>query len=965
MRRGLLALLQNVFKIRPEELAATGWAFIYLFFAIGAFIIGRIARTVLFLEIPDYKQQLPLAYIGIAASVSLAMLAYARVQGRLRRDRTNAITLVLLIAGTLSFRFALQSGSHAIYWAFYFWVEVFGTFLVVQFWTLINEIFHSRQAKRLFALIGGGGVLANVFIGLFVSGIVRALGTENLLYIIGGCMAVSLAAVIRLGGLARTELEAARDRAPVRKKGQAAPNSRKKVFATRHVQLIGLVVILTYIVSTLVDYQFQAIIGDTIPGKDDRSAYLGAFFAITGVIGGVIQFFITARILERFGLLIALILLPSAMLTGSIALLALPAALAAVTFTKGAENCLRYTINDSTLQLLYLPLPTNLRSRAKATIDGILKPLSIGVAGLLMALLVGRLDSLIGVDLGFRIETEQLSWAVAVGLMGWLATLVGLRREYLKSLLQTLDKRRLNFADANFEIHDEQTLESVRQSLASNDIGKVLHALDLVPFVSGKGRESVNTQVAALLDHDMEDVRVRALDTLRDEASALDKAELVVLLSDESARVRAAAVQALASVAREHAIPEARSHLDDADLHVRSATVAGFIRYGGLDGVLAAADRLKSMLGSEEPRERAEAAWVLGEVGVQTFYQPLLPLLDDHDEQVRLAAIRAAGRMRSPELIESLIDGIGRPRLRRATVGALAAFGAAVIDHLVALLENDHTPRDIRAALPRVIAALPPAVALAPLLRFIDDPEPTVRDSVFRGLQRLKEATPGLRLDDAQLDTALRAEARRFFQLLAQTEDLGFGEKPALLADALADRQNQTVARIMVVLGLRYSPETIRLVVRNLRSSAVATRANAVEVLDNLLDRGEKPMVIPIIDLNRPQQKLAAGVELFDLDRRDREGWLREFLKSGEPWLQCCAAVSVGEWRIDGLASDIEPLLRSPESMCRETAIYVLHTLAPASLEPAWERLLGDGATHVQRFAHHIHSERLALASPS
>ncbi|MEO0811536.1 MAG: Npt1/Npt2 family nucleotide transporter, partial [Myxococcota bacterium] len=304
MRAGLLAVLQNVFKIRPEEIKTTGLAFVYLFFAIGAFIIGRIARTVLFLEIPDYKQQLPLAYIGIAISVSTAMFLYRLVQGKLRRDKTNAITLALLIVGTLSFRFALKAGGEPVYWAFYFWVEVFGTFLVVQFWTMTNEIFHSRQAKRLFAIIGGGGVLSNVFIGFFVSGSVRALGTENLLYIISGCMAVSLVAVLWLGQIATPELEASRDRGPKRTPS-GAPVSRKKVFATRHVQLIALVVVLTYLVSTLVDYQFQAIIGDAIPGKDDRSAYLGNFFAITGLIGGFIQFFITARILERFGLLIA------------------------------------------------------------------------------------------------------------------------------------------------------------------------------------------------------------------------------------------------------------------------------------------------------------------------------------------------------------------------------------------------------------------------------------------------------------------------------------------------------------------------------------------------------------------------------------------------------------------------------------------------------------------------------------
>ncbi|MEL6548593.1 MAG: hypothetical protein AAFQ82_28480, partial [Myxococcota bacterium] len=118
MRAGLLAVLQNVFKIRPEEIKTTGLAFVYLFFAIGAFIIGRIARTVLFLEIPDYKQQLPLAYIGIAISVSTAMFLYRLVQGKLRRDKTNAITLALLIVGTLSFRFALKAGGEPVYWAF-------------------------------------------------------------------------------------------------------------------------------------------------------------------------------------------------------------------------------------------------------------------------------------------------------------------------------------------------------------------------------------------------------------------------------------------------------------------------------------------------------------------------------------------------------------------------------------------------------------------------------------------------------------------------------------------------------------------------------------------------------------------------------------------------------------------------------------------------------------------------------
>ena len=65
----------------------------YLFAGIGAFIVGRIARSVLFLEIPNYHQQLPLVYVLIALAVSPSMVAYSHFERRLRRDHTNAITL--------------------------------------------------------------------------------------------------------------------------------------------------------------------------------------------------------------------------------------------------------------------------------------------------------------------------------------------------------------------------------------------------------------------------------------------------------------------------------------------------------------------------------------------------------------------------------------------------------------------------------------------------------------------------------------------------------------------------------------------------------------------------------------------------------------------------------------------------------------------------------------------------------
>jgi hypothetical protein len=116
MPQGFMSVLQTLFKIRPEEAPRTGMAFLYLFAAIGAFIIGRIARSVLFLEIENYKEQLPLVYVLIAVTVSIIMYGYSRVERKLRRDINNAITLAVLIMGTLLFRFLLRTGDHLVYW---------------------------------------------------------------------------------------------------------------------------------------------------------------------------------------------------------------------------------------------------------------------------------------------------------------------------------------------------------------------------------------------------------------------------------------------------------------------------------------------------------------------------------------------------------------------------------------------------------------------------------------------------------------------------------------------------------------------------------------------------------------------------------------------------------------------------------------------------------------------------------
>jgi AAA family ATP:ADP antiporter len=71
--------------------------------------------------------------------------------------------------------------------AFYFFSALAGSLLISQFWTLANDLFDARQAKRVFGFIGGGASLGGIVGSKLASLYSVRLGTNNLI-LVGGAM---------------------------------------------------------------------------------------------------------------------------------------------------------------------------------------------------------------------------------------------------------------------------------------------------------------------------------------------------------------------------------------------------------------------------------------------------------------------------------------------------------------------------------------------------------------------------------------------------------------------------------------------------------------------------------------------------------------------------------------------------------------------------------------------------------
>ena len=129
--------------------------FAYAFAAMTAYnIVQPVTRSTFITELG--ADNLPYVLLATGFAIGVIMQGYGRVLAVLP-ERWALPTVQLAMAAMLAgFFVLLQTGGSAATIAFYVFGQVLGTLLLSQFWTLANDLYDPRQARRLFGFIGGG-----------------------------------------------------------------------------------------------------------------------------------------------------------------------------------------------------------------------------------------------------------------------------------------------------------------------------------------------------------------------------------------------------------------------------------------------------------------------------------------------------------------------------------------------------------------------------------------------------------------------------------------------------------------------------------------------------------------------------------------------------------------------------------------------------------------------------------------
>jgi HEAT repeat protein len=704
-------------------------------------------------------------------------------------------------------------------------------------------------------------------------------------------------------------------------------------------------------VAEITDLQFNWVVEQATDQLDQRTVIFGNFFSVMALLSFVLQLLLTSRLQRTLGVGASMRVLPLTMAIGTGAVLGaaalLPAALVGVVAAlKVGEGAVRYSLDQGTRELLYVPVPPEIRPRVKTTIDVLLQRVARAAAAVV----------LFTVSFGW-VTPIGISWIVLALIMVWLGITYRARRNYVAAFREGLLEQRFD-PEERLDSFDAATLETLVAGLGSSDAREVLNAIDLLV---AQRRSHLVTPL--LLHHASPEVRRRTLEVLRSRDLRSAAAAVELLIADEDAAVRAEAIRTFVAWSGGDAFSLLRSKLRDVDPRVRAAAIVGLLQAAADaapdERAMTALDRL---LGSEDPALRRQAAKALGEAPSGPLVNRMLALLSDPEPEVVRAAVGSVRRWNEREgtqfvFVPTLISLLRERRLKHDVREALVACGEEALPLLVHFLRDPSEYFWVRLALPKTIARFSAEPARDALLGALPCDETALEHAIIAALSTLRARAPELRFPIDTVEELVREQARRHLRAFARLEDLSepgdydlrgtrvvwlASQPPRLVEALLIDRITDHTKNLFGLLSLVHRHREIWMAYERLKSGDGRVRNHALEYVDNTLRPGVRRPVMTVIDDMPTAERLAAAESLFHISTRGgRIETLRGLIQAADGgdvaarWLGAAALAFVGEEQVRALRPLAEETaVHATDPLLQETARWILES-SPVPAQPA------------------------------
>jgi len=311
-----MAFVQRFLNVRRGEVApllVSAFYFCCVLIAIG---VMRPARDAIGMR--GGLDAIRWLFIGTAVVTLAVNPMFGWLVSRFRRMVFIAITYLFFAASLVGFYLLIEMAPGAVGdvsgRVFYVWFSVFNLFSTMVFWALMADRFSLEQSRRLFGAIAVGGTIGAIVGPSLASMLARPLGAPALLLVSASFLCLGVAGawlVTRLQPEVNAEgakaSAAALDRAVI---GGSPWQGIRRVLQSRYLSGISLYVLLLTVVTTFIYFTRLKMVAALGQDTDMRATVLAQIDLITQTTTLVMQLLVTGHIMRRFGVAVALMVLP-------------------------------------------------------------------------------------------------------------------------------------------------------------------------------------------------------------------------------------------------------------------------------------------------------------------------------------------------------------------------------------------------------------------------------------------------------------------------------------------------------------------------------------------------------------------------------------------------------------------------------------------------------------------------------
>jgi ATP:ADP antiporter, AAA family len=381
--------IKSATLIEPGELKAVVLSFAFVFVLMAAYYMLRPVRDALAANWTDTEisHLWVIQFFVSAAAVVLLGVAVSKVVFKYLVQAVYvlfAISFVVLQLGS-----AWITDPVLVDKTFYVWVSLFSLFHLSVFWSFMSDLFTKEQAGRLFAFIYVGSS-AGAIVGPLVAAVaVGLLGSSSLILIASLMLLISIPAVYYLQYLKRAELgnvESTANLDQFRIGGN--PLAGFRMFLTSPF-LIGIAVFIAlYTAIGSFAYFEQTNLLRTYD-QVQRTQILSLLSLTVNILTFVLGFFVTSRLVKRYGMPTTLAIMPVVMCFALVVLAFAPVLLVLIVL-QIARQAGNYGVTRPAREMLFTAVSRESRFKAKSVVDVVMYRGSDAVWGVAFATLTDR-----------------------------------------------------------------------------------------------------------------------------------------------------------------------------------------------------------------------------------------------------------------------------------------------------------------------------------------------------------------------------------------------------------------------------------------------------------------------------------------------------------------------------------------------------------------------------------------------